>query len=168
MEILQLWLNLPARLKMTAPRYTGLQRSDIPVLSPGPGVSLKLIAGRLGGLEGPLASLTDTFMATIDLEEGAEIKLSAPAERTVFLYIVRGEAMIAGAPAAKWNLAQLGDGDEVHIASEREALVIFGHSAPLKEPVVAHGPFVMNTRDEIAQAIRDYQSGQFGDPADLA
>ena len=167
MEILQLWLNLPARLKMTPPRYSGLQKSDIPVVSPKPGVRLNLIAGSHGDTEGPVASLTDTFMATIDLSAGAEITLSAPADRTVFLYVVRGEAMIDGAPVAKWNLAQLGDGDEVRIFAEREALLLFGHSAPLREPVVAHGPFVMNTREEILEAVRDYQNGKFGDTADL-
>jgi hypothetical protein len=105
-----------------------------------------------------MASLTDTFMATVDLTAGAEITLSAPADRTVFLYVVRGEAMVDGAPVAKWNLAQLGDGDEVHILAEREALLLFGHSAPLREPVVAHGPFVMNTREEILEAVRDFRT----------
>jgi redox-sensitive bicupin YhaK (pirin superfamily) len=168
MEILQLWLNLPARLKMTSPRYIGLQKSDIPVLSPAAGVRLNLIAGRHGDTEGPMASLTDTFMATVDLTAGAEITLSAPADRTVFLYVVRGQAIIAGATAAKWNLAQLGDGDEVHVTTEHGALLLFGHSAPLREPVVAHGPFVMNTREEIFEAVRDFQNGRFGDPTELA
>ncbi len=168
MEILQLWLNLPSRLKMTPPRYIGLQKGDIPVLRPAPGAKLNLIAGRYAENEGPVASLTDIFMATVDVSPGAELILPAPAGRTVFLYMVRGEASVAGARASRWNLAQLGDGDEVHITSEYGAFLLFGHSAPLREPMVAHGPFVMNTREEIQQAVWDYQSGEFGNPAEIA
>ena len=168
LEILQLWLNLPAQLKMIPPRYTGLQRTDIPALTPAAGATLNLVAGNASDAVGPIASLTDTFMATLELNAGAEIVLPAPAGRTVFLYVVRGEVLIGGRRAPQWNLAQLGDGDQVHLAAETGALLLFGHSAPLEEPMVAHGPFVMNTREEISQAIRDYQAGRFGNPADLA
>ena len=167
MEILQLWLNLPARLKMTAPRYTGVQRPDIPAIELAPGATVDLISGALGGTSGPIASLTDTFMSVVRLAPGAEAVLPAPAGRTVFLYVVRGEAKVAGSLVPQWHLAQLGDGDEVQLTSRDGATLLYGHSAPLGEPVVAHGPFVMNTREEIAQAIQDYQNGRFGDPAAL-
>jgi hypothetical protein len=171
MEILQLWLNLPARLKMTPPHYQGLQRGDIPVLGLGSGAVLNLIAGthdnETGRATGPIASLTDTFMSTLELAPGAEVTLPAPRGRTIFLYVVRGEVAIDGAPAPQWHLAELGDGDTVRLASGEGALLLFGHSEPLREPVVAHGPFVMNRREEINQAIRDYQAGLFGDPAAL-
>src|SRR5687768_1477087 len=81
MEILQLWLNLPARLKMTAPRYTGVQKPDIPAIALAPGVTVNLIAGTLDGLTGPVESLTDTFMSVVSLESGAEATLPAPAGR---------------------------------------------------------------------------------------
>lgn len=167
MEILQLWLNLPARLKMTPPRYTGLQCADIPVLQPTPAATLNLIAGRFGEATGPVASLTDTFMATLQLGQGAELTLPAPADRTVFCYVARGEALIAGSRVERWNLAQLGGGDAVDIATDSGALLIFGHSPPLGEPIVAHGPFVMNTSEEISEAVRDYQTGKLGNPASL-
>lgn len=168
MEILQLWLNLPARLKMTAPRYTGVQRPDIPVVQVAPGASLNLIAGEFDGTCGPVESLTDTFMSTVTLEPGMEVTLPAPAGRTVFLYVVRGDVSVDGSPVPQWHLAELGDGDDVQLAAGKDgATLLFGHSAPLDEPVVAHGPFVMNTREEIAQAIQDYQRGLFGDPSAL-
>ena len=167
MEILQLWLNLPARLKMSAPRYTGLQQPNIPAVEPAPGATLDLISGTLDATTGPVESLTDTFMSTVRLAPGVEVELPAPAGRTVFLYVVRGEVSVEGAPAPQWHLAELGDGDIVRLASPDGALLLFGHSAPLGEPVVAHGPFVMNTREEIVQAVRDYQSGLFGNPAAL-
>ncbi|MFN3725875.1 MAG: pirin family protein [Allosphingosinicella sp.] len=168
MEILQLWLNLPARLKMTPPRYTGVQRPDIPAIAAAPGATVNLIAGSLDGITGPIDSLTDTFMSVIRLDPGAELALPAPTGRTVFLYLVRGEAKVAGSLVPQWHLAQLGDGDEVQLASREGATLLFGHSKPLGEPVVAHGPFVMNTPEEIVQAIQDYQAGLFGDPAALA
>ncbi len=168
MEILQLWLNLPARLKMTAPRYTGVQRPDIPAIAAAPGATVDLIAGSLDGITGPIESLTDTFMSVVRLEPGAEVTLPAPVGRTVFLYVVRGEVKVAGSLVPQWHLAQLGDGDDVHLASREGATLLFGHSQPLGEPVFAHGPFVMNTREEIVRAIEDYQAGLFGDPAALA
>lgn len=168
MEILQLWLNLPARLKMTPPRYTGVQRPDIPAIAAATGATVNLIAGTLDGTTGPIDSLTDTFMSVIRLDAGAELALPAPTGRTVFLYLVRGEAKVGGSLVPKWHLAQLGDGDEVQLVSRDGATLLFGHSEPLGEPVVAHGPFVMNTPEEIVQAIQDYQAGLFGNPAALA
>ena len=168
MEILQLWLNLPARLKMTAPRYTGVQKPDIPAIEAAPGATISLVSGQIGGETGPVSSLTDTFMSVVRLESGAEVALPAPAGRTVFLYVVRGEAKVAGSLVPQWHLAEVGDGGELHLASREGALLLFGHSAPLGEPVVSYGPFVMNTREEIAQAVHDYQKGLFGNPAALA
>ena len=167
MEILQLWLNLPARLKMTRPRYIGLQRADIPALTPAPGATLNLIAGNHGRAVGPVASLTDTFMATLQIAAGGEVELPAPQGRSVFLYVVRGDVLIDSRLASKWNLAELGDGDRVRLRTEAGTLLLFGHSEPLNEPVVSHGPFVMNTREEISEAIRDYQTGKLGNPAAL-
>jgi redox-sensitive bicupin YhaK (pirin superfamily) len=168
LEILQLWLNLPARLKMTAPDYVGLQRGDIPAVSAAPGVTVELTAGSLGDVTGPMASLTGTFMSVVRLEPGAEVTLPAPAARAVFLYVVRGETQVGGAAAPEWHLAELGDGDSVRRASRDGTLLLFGHAEPLREPVVAHGPFVMNTAEEIQLAFRDYQAGKFGNPAALA
>jgi quercetin 2,3-dioxygenase len=166
LEILQLWLNLPARLKMTAPRYVGLQRWQIPALptADGRGV-VNLVAGHWGEHAGPIDTLTDVFVSTIALESGGSVAFHDLAGRTVFLYVVRGSVDVGGAAAVGHMLVELGDGDRLAIAAPSGALAVFGHAAPIREPIVAHGPFVMNSHDEIAQAIRDYQAGRFEAPA---
>lgn len=164
LEILQLWVNLPSRLKMTAPAYTGLQREDIPVVTLDEGRAMvDVIAGEVFGVTGPVASLTGVTMTTVALRAGGEVSLPAPAGQAVFLYVVSGEASIGSASVAPWQLIELNDdGDDVQVAAVTDARVLYGYAAPLAEPVVAQGPFVMNTREEIAQAARDYYDGKFG------
>jgi hypothetical protein len=163
-EILQLWVNLPARLKMTEPRYSGVQADGIPSvpLSDGAG-QLALISGEFEGAQGAIRSLTGVFMSTVRLEPGASAVLPAPRERSVFLYIARGAAEIGGTQVGRWNLVDLdADGDVVEILAGAEgALLVFGHADPIGERVVAHGPFVMNSEAEIHQAVLDYQAGKF-------
>lgn len=165
MEILQLWVNLPARLKMVRPRYVGLQSNEIPALVLDDGrVTANLISGGWDGHTAPIRSLTDVQIATLHVAPGGRTRIPVAAGRTVFLYVVRGDLRIAGSPASAFHLVELNeDGDVVELAADTEAVLLFGHAPPLGEPVVAHGPFVMNTREEIIQAIRDYQAGTFGD-----
>jgi len=161
MEILQLWVNLPGRLKMTAPRYTGLQRDAIPSVDIA-GARLNLISGAFGGLTGPVTSLTGVFMATSTIPAGGHIALPAPKGRQIFLYIVRGRVRIGDIEVDRWHLAELNDdGDRVLVEALADSLILYGHADPIGEPVVAHGPFVMNTQQEIAEAVRDYQAGRF-------
>ncbi|HEX2121736.1 MAG TPA: pirin-like C-terminal cupin domain-containing protein, partial [Thermoanaerobaculia bacterium] len=163
-EILQLWVNLPSRLKMTEPRYTGLQRDEIPAHDADDGrARIQLISGEWNGERGPIESLTHITMMTIALDAGGRVTLPVAPGRTLFLYVVRGEIRIGETTAPAMHLAELDDaGDEIAIAAVQPSLVLFGHGEPYREPVVAHGPFVMNTREEIVQAIRDYQAGLFG------
>lgn len=165
LEILQLWVNLPSKLKMTAPAYTGLQRDQIPMLERS-GATVHLSAGTLDGVTGPVPSLTGMFMSTVELRAGGTLRFDGLAGRAVFLYVVRGEIEIGAdaAPVQQFHLAELTDGDAVELSSRTGALLLFGHGEPLREPVVAHGPFVMNTRAEIMEAISDYQAGRFGPP----
>ena len=164
LEILQLWLNLPARLKMTDPAYVGLQADAIPVIEEDGGrVRIHLASGRWKEQEGPVKPLTDTAVMTITLAPGAQLPLRIAAGRSIFLYVVRGEVEVNGSRLAARQLPEFGsDGDELHIRTQQQALLLMCHAPPLREPVVAHGPFVMNTRDEIVEAIRDYQAGKFG------
>ena len=158
LEILQLWVNLPARLKFVEPRYIGLQKNEIPSFTR-EGVTVNLIAGTWEGERGPVPSHTDVHMTTIELQAGARATLPAPRGRNVFFYIVRGELDAGGA----MQLIEFDDdGDAVELAAKNDSLILFGHATPFGEPVVAHGPFVMNTREEIVQAFRDYQAGRFG------
>jgi redox-sensitive bicupin YhaK (pirin superfamily) len=164
LEILQLWVNLPSHLKMTAPRYTGLQKEAIPALpTPDGRGTVNLIAGSWSGRNGPFESLTGVFMSTVRLQAGGAVSFPELAGRNVFLYIVQGTVRIDGEAAQQHRLVELSEaGDSVDIVAETDAVLLFGHAQPLGEPVVAHGPFVMNTREEIQQAARDYMAGKFG------
>jgi redox-sensitive bicupin YhaK (pirin superfamily) len=163
LEILQLWVNLPARLKMTDPRYVGLQKDEIPSFPADEGrVTVHLISGDWEGHRGPIESLTGVTMMTVALAEDGKVTLPAPREHNVFLYVVRGDVRVSGTAVPPMNLVELDDdGDAIEIEALTPALLLFGHAKPFREPVVAHGPFVMNTREEIMQAIRDYQAGKF-------
>lgn len=163
LEILQLWVNLPARLKMATPAYTGVQADEIPTITLKDGKStLELVSGSFEGVTGPIHSLTGVFISTVILAAGAQVQLPAPQGRSVFLYVVRGAISVAGKSVEQWHLVTMNDdGSNVLIESKSEATLLFGHADPIGEPVVAQGPFVMNTEAEIAQAIRDYQAGKF-------
>lgn len=156
LEILQLWVNLPSRLKMTEPRYIGLQREQIPTHESDDGrVTMNVISGE----GGPIASLTGITMMTIAMKAGGRVTLSAPRGRSVFFYIVRGTLNVGKA----MELVDFNDdGDTIDVEAESDAIVLFGHADPIGEPVVSYGPFVMNTREEIVQAMNDYQRGMFG------
>lgn len=161
MEILQLWVNLPSQLKMTAPRYTGVQKNQIPTIE-AEGVILNLISGNWRGMEGPITSLTGVFMTTLDMKTGGRIVFDGLEGRDVFCYVVRGDVAVNGVDVSHFNLVEFGEGDLVDIEAVKDSVLLFGHAAPINELIVAHGPFVMNTVAEIHQAYADYQAGKFG------
>ena len=168
LEILQLWVNLPARLKMTAPKYTGLQKEEIPeVLLDEGRVKLYPVAGRWGDVEGPIQPLTDIHLGRIVFAEGGQHTFTVPAEQTIFFYVIKGEVAVNGQDAGRIHLVQFGhDGEEVQIRANTDAEILFGYATPFREPMVAYGPFVMNTREEIMQAYDDFNKGKLG-PVDL-
>ncbi|HEX2943815.1 MAG TPA: pirin family protein [Rhodopila sp.] len=163
LEILQLWVNLPSRLKLVQPAYVGLQQAAIPTVMCMDGqVSISLIAGRLDSAEGPVQSLTGVFMTVVTLHPGGCVTLSAPAARNVLFYTVAGDVVASGTKVPAFHLVRFApDGDEIDVEAPRGATLLFGHADPINEPVAAYGPFVMNTQAEIEQAIRDYRAGRF-------
>ena len=163
LEILQLWVNLPARLKMCEPRYIGVQADQIPVVTSSDGLArLHLVSGAYDDQLGPVESLTGVFMSWIDMLAGARLAFAGLRGRNVFLYVVRGALAVGGTAVPAFTLVQLDtEGDSLDFAATSDAVVLFGHAEPTGEPMVSHGPFVMNTREEIQQAIRDYQAGKF-------
>jgi redox-sensitive bicupin YhaK (pirin superfamily) len=167
LEILQLWVNLPARLKRVRPRYVGLQRAAIPgIATPDGRGRVDLISGRWRDRVGPLDSLTGVMMSTVELRPNGRVKFDGLGGRTVFLYVARGSIRVGERHASAFTLVELDSaGDTVDIEADDDALLLFGHAEPIGEPVVAHGPFVMNSREEIVEAIRDYQAGRFGTPS---
>ncbi|ATY33052.1 pirin family protein [Sphingomonas psychrotolerans] len=161
MEILQLWLNLPARLKMTTPRYVGVQADGIPAIE-AEGATVHLVSGEWQGRRGAIESLTGVFLSWVEAQPGASVTFDGLRGRDVFLYAARGSIDVAGREVPQFHLAQLGEGESVTITATGPALFVFGHADPIDEPIVAHGPFVMNSAEEIRQAFADYQAGKFG------
>ena len=165
MEILQLWVNLPSRLKMTKPDYLGLQAADIPAFTTDAGrVTVEPVSGVWGEVTAPIQSLIDIHLAVLRFKPGGTFVAPVARGRTVFLYVVAGQIAVGKAPVEPWNLIALNDGDAVRIDASSDAIVLLGHAEPIGEPVASHGPFVMNTREEIVQAISDYNAGKFGPP----
>ncbi|WP_299821246.1 pirin family protein [uncultured Pontibacter sp.] len=164
MEILQLWFNLPAKYKMVKPNYIGLQKDKIPVVTEADGkVKVNVVSGKWGETEGPIPSLSDIHMASIEMQQGAGFTTSIAAARNIFFYVVRGKVTVNGVEAEKLNLVEFtNEGEEITVNASEDSYLLLGHAKPFNEPVVAHGPFVMNTEEEIREAFRDYQMGKMG------
>jgi len=166
----QLWLNLPAREKMTAPKYQEFGPDRIPVASPLAGVQVKVIAGKVGVVTGPIVQpATDPTYLDVALEDGASYVHALPGAHAAFLYVYEGSARVGeDADMRQVNsgeLAVLGAGEAVrlegHSGGSGPARLILVAGQPLREPVARYGPFVMNTREQIMQAVEDFQRGRF-------
>ena len=164
MEILQLWVNLPGRLKFCPPNYVGLQAGQIPVIeSDGGRVSVQLISGAWDGQHGPIEPLLDIAAMTIRIQAGGSLATSIATGRNIFFNVVRGTVEVNGRTVGQRHLVEFdGSGEGLQVAATADALILLCHAEPIGEPVVSHGPFVMNTHAEIRQAILDYQAGKFG------
>jgi redox-sensitive bicupin YhaK (pirin superfamily) len=162
MQGFQLWLNLPAKDKMTAPRYQDIAPERIPVVEPAPGVSAKVIAGELAGVKGPVeAGATEPFYADLRLQPGAAVEVALPAGHNAFAYVYEGAAEVGGRAVERGTIAVLTQGDSVRLAAGHGARLILVAGKPLGEPVAKYGPFVMNTTDQLREAFADYQAGRF-------
>ncbi|MBV8973765.1 MAG: pirin family protein [Sinobacteraceae bacterium] len=168
----QLWLNLPGREKMTAPKYQEFGPERIPVASPARGVAVKVIAGKVNGTTGPISQpATDPTYLDIALEPGAEFTHSLPADYAAFLYVFEGSLQVGAPPETSvlrtHELGVLTEGGEVQLkglsagSDGKAARAILVAGRPLREPVAKYGPFVMNTREELQQAFEDFQRGRF-------
>jgi len=166
MEGFQLWLNLPARDKMAPASYRDITPAAVPAYSLPDGVAVKVIAGESHGVRGAATRpVTEPTYLDIDLPAGATFWQPLPEAHNAFVYAFRGEALVgdSGTPLPAGRMAILGGGAGVRLSAggvPARAILVAGK--PLREPIVQHGPFVMNTVQEIRQAIVDYQSGAFG------
>jgi len=165
MEMVQLWVNLPAKHKRSKPGYQALLDKDFPRLSLG-AARARLIAGPLGTEKGPAFTHTPISVLDLTFEESGDAQLELPKGFTALVFTLEGElrSMEQAQSLTAGTLATLGRGDsgllQLQGARGARALVLAGE--PIEEPVAAYGPFVMNTQAEIAEAIRDYQSGKMG------
>jgi redox-sensitive bicupin YhaK (pirin superfamily) len=160
----QLWVNLPAADKMTAPRYQDIAPERIARVEPAPGVQARVIAGRLGEAVGPVQGIaTGPLFLDITLAAGARFELDLPEEHHAFAYVFEGEsAEVGGEPLSRGELAVLSEGDRLTLGAGTSAarlLVVAGR--PLNETVARYGPFVMNTPAQIQEAIADFRAGRF-------
>ncbi len=168
MEMAQLWVNLPARSKMALPGYQTLLNRDIPAVTlDGNAGVLRVVAGDYQGHQGPARTFTPINVWDLRLNAGGRVVLPPPDGHTLALVVLQGTVLVNDAETASVDevvVFELGAGD-ITIAASTEAKVLLLSGEPLNEPIVGHGPFVMNTNDEIRQAFVDFHQGRLGRPA---
>lgn len=161
----QLWINLPAARKMSEPGYRDIPASAIPQTTTAGGVTIKVIAGEADGLRGAVQEAdTEPLYLDLELPAGATHSLPLPPSHNAFVYVYAGEVTIGGRTVGEQRLAVLGndpvaDGVALSTVSGARVLVLAGR--PLGEPIAQWGPFVMNSRGEVEQAIDDFRNGRF-------
>ncbi|HEX6813751.1 MAG TPA: pirin family protein [Planctomycetota bacterium] len=164
LEMVQLWVNLPARDKMSPPRYQDLLDAQIPAVAlPDAAGTLRVIAGNFRGAAGPARTFTPIELFDVGLRAARPVELALPAGHTAMLLVQRGSVRIGTADVKATEMAVLQrDGDTVKVEATSDARFLVLAGEPILEPVVGYGPFVMNTNAEIGAAIEDYQSGKMG------
>lgn len=166
MEGFQLWLNLPARDKMAEPWYRDIANAEIPKLDTADGVTVLVIAGASHGVAGAVRRpVTEPLILDLQLPAGSRFSQTLAPAHNAFLYVYRGEITAAGKALAEKRLAILGntpDADGIVVQSDRPSRALLIAGRPLGEPIVQHGPFVMNTQEEIVAALSDFREGRFG------
>ncbi|MFM2263491.1 MAG: hypothetical protein RI959_2167 [Pseudomonadota bacterium] len=165
LEMVQLWVNLPAKDKMTQPGYQAIQSKDIPTVAlPNGAGHLRLIAGQNGGFSGPAHTFSPLQVCDVQLNAGAVATLDVAEGWSAALVVLSGEVRVNGqhtARAGQWVLLDQ-QGANLGLEAETNAVVLLLSGEPLNEPVVGYGPFVMNTREQIETAMADFNRGRFG------
>ncbi len=164
LEMVQLWVNLPAQQKMSPPRYQGIVNSQIPQVELPDGAGMvRVIAGEFQGTCGPAKTFTSINVWDLQLNAEGEAQLRVPEGQTALLVVQAGAVRVNEEPMKAVELALLDrEGEWVTLKTHSTARVLVLSGQPLNEPVVGQGPFVMNTRDQIREAIQDYQAGRMG------
>lgn len=165
LEMVQLWVNLPAKDKMTAPSYQTLLDADIPGVDlPDGAGKVRIIAGEMDGHRGPARTFTPMQVWDVRLKRAGKARLDSPDGWNTLLVVLHGTVQVNETDMARaGELVVLGaEREGVVIESNNDAVVLLLSGQPISEPIVGHGPFVMNTEAEIRQALRDFSTGQFG------
>ncbi len=162
LQMLQLWVNLPAALKMSAPKYQTLESSQIPVVEVGESAKVRVISGTFGDTKGPAETFTPINLWDVELNPG-EIPLTVKDGYTTAIFVMEGKVTINGVQEVGDSTLVVfkRDGAEILISASDDARLIVFNGEPINEPVVGYGPFVMNTQEEIAQAMKDFSGGRF-------
>lgn len=165
----QLWVNLPARMKMGQPSYQEYDPEQIPEEINSHGVKIRVIAGKTAkGIIGPVTGIaTDTIFLDITMPADTYYGEFIPEGHNAFIYIISGSVQLGREEIIAGQLAVLIDGDGVELTATKESRLLLIAGQPIGEPVARQGPFVMNTDEEIQQAYKDYEEGRFGRMEDL-
>ena len=164
-QMVQLWVNLPRAHKMAPPAYQPILADEMGIATlPDGGGTVRVVAGEYEGVRGPARTFTPMNIYDTNLTEGGKVSFAFPAHQTAAILVMKGDVTINGRTRASTNdfvlFAKEGEAIAIEASSEAQLFVLNGE--PINEPIVQHGPFVMNTRQEIAQAMADYSRGLFG------
>ncbi len=164
LEILQLWVNLPKRLKMTKPQYYGKQKDEISIWkSDDKKVTAEVVSGSFKGVKGAFDTLTPINLSVVKFIPDTNLELQIPKTENIFFYVIKGELEVNEIKVPALHLADFSKNDEIlHISASEESILLLGHAKPFEEKVVFGGPFVMNSEDELDQAYEDYKAGKMG------
>jgi redox-sensitive bicupin YhaK (pirin superfamily) len=158
----QLWVNLPASNKMCEPRYQNIDPEDVPTINREDGTLIRIIAGGVGHLEGPVSGIDiDPLFVDVSLPRGGVYQQALPASHTSFIYVFDGMVEVEDELVMSDHLAILSVGEQITVNSSSGGRFILLAGRPFGEPIARYGPFVMNTKDEVRQAIDDFQNGRF-------
>jgi quercetin 2,3-dioxygenase len=163
-EMIQLWVNLPKVYKMSAPRYQTLLKEQIPVVQLGAGYA-RIIAGGLNGLKGPAKTFTPVNVFDVRLKAGGQTELNLPEGHNAALVLLKGDVVVNSVEelSGEAKLAVLSaEGGRASLDVRKDTILLVLSGEPINEPVASYGPFVMNTEDEIRQAVTDYRAGKMG------
>ena len=164
-EIIQFWVNVPSSKKMVDPYYYPLQANETPTVKSDDGkVEVGVVAGELNGKKGPVKTHSELLTLRFDMQEGGEMELPIPKDHNALVYTLHGGLSVNGthSTSAKDMVWFDNDGDGITIKARRETSAILLAGKPINEPVATYGPFVMNSQQEIIQAMNDYQAGKMG------
>lgn len=167
-QMVQLWVNLPAKDKMTTPKYQAITNAEMGRVALEKGGEVEIIAGEFGGVKGPATTFSPVHLYNLKPMAGETIELSFPAGYTTAILAIEGSATLNNAETLPTNQLALfeRDGKDIHIEALEDSILLVMSGEPLNEPIAQYGPFLMNTRAEIAEAIDDYNTGKFGYLAD--
>lgn len=163
-QMVQLWVNLPAKDKKTKPKYQEITNSKMGRYDlPGEKGYVEIIAGEYKGVKGPATTFTPIYVYNARLKKGAKLDLSFPKEYNTGLLVIEGNIKVNGINAHADHFVLLkNDGEELTIEATEDSIILILSGEPINEPIVAYGPFVMNTWEEIEQAVQDVNAGKFG------
>jgi redox-sensitive bicupin YhaK (pirin superfamily) len=163
-EMIQLWVNLPSKFKMTSPRYQSFEKGDFPIIDHGNHeMSVKVIAGTFGTVTSPVKTFSPINMYELNGSSGSQLEITLPVGSNTLVFQLSGKSSVADQQIEKGNLAILsksGNSFKLELLEESKVMILNGE--PLGEPVAAYGPFVMNTRQELMEAFKDFQAGKMG------